>query len=145
MATNANQVLINGTAYSWADISVVLLGRKVQGITAISYDEEMAKQNNYGQGNIPVSRSRGNKTYTGSITLSHKEVVAIENALPPGKTLADIKPFPVVVAFNNDDNQFVSYELKHVEFMKSSFSSNQGDMTIDREIPIIFSQINRVA
>lgn len=145
MASTQQQILINGRTYSWADITVVILGRKVQGITAISWNQAQEKTNNFGQGNRATSRSRGNRTANASITLSLKEIVAIENSLPPGFDILDIKDFPVVVSYNNDQNQFVSYQLQHAEFLEFGTDNSQGDAIVEKPLPLIISQVKRIA
>lgn len=145
MATNQAGILINGRTYSWADITVIILGRKVQGITAISWKQAQEKSNNMGQGNRATSRSRGNRTAEASITLSLKEIVAIQNALPVGTDILDIKDFPVIVSYNNDQNQFVSYQLQHCEFLEFGADSSQGDAIIEKELPLIISQVKRIS
>lgn len=145
MASTASEILINGRTYAWADVTCIILGRKVQGITAISWSQTQEKFNNPGQGNRPTSRSRGNRTATASVTLSIKEIAAIENALPAGKDILDIKPFPIIVSFNNDQNEFVSYELQHCEFLEFGYDGSQGDAIAEKTLPLLPSQIKRVA
>ena len=52
----AFQPLVNGTAYSWSQITVNILGVPVAGVSAVSYTEEQEMQDNYGAGNRPTSR-----------------------------------------------------------------------------------------
>lgn len=144
MASFTSEILINGRAYSWADITVIILGRKVQGITAISWMQAQVKENNMGQGNRPVSRSKGNRTASASVTLSLKEIAAIEAALPPGTDILDIKPFPVIVAYNNDQNEFISYELQHCEFLEFGHDGSQGDSEATKQLPLIVSQVRKI-
>jgi len=56
--------LINGEEYVWGDIKTSINGVPVTGIVAISYSDKQDKQNNYGAGRHPVSRSRGRITRT---------------------------------------------------------------------------------
>ena len=51
--------LINGTAFDFAQIIVNILGVPVASVSSIEYEETQEKVNNYGAGNRPVSRVRG--------------------------------------------------------------------------------------
>lgn len=145
MAIAQSEVLIQGRSYDWADIKVSLLGRVVEGIKAISWKHSQAKQNNYGAGNQPISRGKGNKEATGSITLTYQEIIAIQNALPPGKVMEDITMFPIVASFTSETNQFVSYVLSHCEFMECGLDMSQGDMDASYAIPLVIGTVRKVA
>lgn len=137
-----NQVLINGRAYSWADLKVNILGVLIYGIMAISYEEKNDKENVYGAGGKPVARGYGNTTFDGSITLSVEEVEALEKAAPSG-SLAKIPPFSIVVAYVPDGSTKIKTEiLKFVEFMGNKRAWKQNDMKGEIEIPLIIGDID---
>lgn len=137
-----SQVLINGRSYGWASISVKLLGRTVEGITAISYTTRRNKTNNNGRGGVPVSRGRGSKEYEASMTLEMKEVRAIIAGLPKGKDLTDIAPFEVVVSYQDDANVIVNDTLHNFEFTEHPQTAAEGDTSIVMELPGIISGIS---
>ncbi|MCC3159519.1 hypothetical protein LJ737_19915 [Hymenobacter sp. 15J16-1T3B] len=132
--------LINGVAHSWADINVQCLGKTIPGITAISYEDEQTKEDNYGQGSNPVSRGYGQNKAKASITVEAKEVERLQEAVPTGR-LQDIPPFPVVVAFVNPANKTVIHKLMNCEFTKNSRDVKAGDTKIEVELPLIVSHI----
>lgn len=134
--------LINGSSYSWADIVFNLLGRDVEGISSITYEDTQVKSNNPGRGKFPVSRGQGPYEATASITLSKKEVQAIQNALPPGKRLQDIKRFPITVSYLNDDNQSIVHILNNAEFTNNKRETSTGDGEINVELELIISHID---
>lgn len=140
MATSQSEVLINGKAVDWSDISVNLLGRKVEGIKGINFKTTQAKQNNYGAGNQPISRSRGNKESSGSINLTEAEINAIKSALPPGKVIEDILPFPIVVSWKVN-GVFTSYTLTHCEFTECGLDMQQGGMDASYNIPLVIGTV----
>jgi hypothetical protein len=55
--------LINGKAYEYADISCIVLGTPIIGVTAIEYGEEDSMENIYATGRYPVSRGFGQITH----------------------------------------------------------------------------------
>jgi len=133
--------MINGHAYAWADIKFTLFGRIVRGITAINYGHSREKPNNYGQGSEPVSRGRGNKEYSGSITLELKEVKAILDAAGKGKSLTDIAPFDVDVVYENEYNLLINDKLQWVEFTDDMRDFSQGDGNTAVEINIKMGKV----
>jgi hypothetical protein len=135
-------VLINGQSYAWSDIKMELLGRLVQGVTAISYESKQEKVNNYGAGTEPVSRGRGKKEYESSITLEMKEVEAIQRALGPGRSLEDILPFDINIGFITDGNVPVKHTLRQVEFTNNKRDVSTGDTTIEVELELIVGGID---
>lgn len=132
--------LINGDAHDWSQVDINILGRTVEGVTAISYSSEQDKANNYGRGNKPVSRGRGKKQYTGSITLSEAEINAIENALPPGKDIMDIRPFPIIVSFNRN-GVYTVHRLEACEFMGRGVEMNNDTNDVEYQIGLIIGDI----
>ena len=90
-------MLINGKAYEFADVLVLLFGRLLTGITAINYEDSADIQLHHGNNGDPVSYTKGNKTRSGSITLEMVEVEAIQRASTTG-LLYDIPPFPITVS-----------------------------------------------
>lgn len=139
MANNIS--LINGEAHSWSQIDVILLGRVVEGISAITYESSQEKVNNFGRGVKAVSRGRGKKNHTASITLSEAEIVAIEKALPVGKDLSDIAAFPIVVTFNNNGTHTV-HKLMSCEFMNRGVDVNTDSTNVERQLDLIVGDIN---
>ena len=75
--------LINkfGKIAGWNSVKVVMLGRQVEGITALSYKDSKEKDNIYGAGEFPVGRGEGNYKAEASITLLKEEVNALQLAL----------------------------------------------------------------
>ena len=110
--------LINGTEYDWGDIKVCINGVQVIGITAVSYADKQDKQNNYGSGRHPVSRSRGRITPEAKITLYMSEVVAISRTARNGR-LQDIAPFDIEVAYLPPDGVIVVDKIRNCEFTEN--------------------------
>ena len=138
-------VLINGTAYSWAQITINIQGTPLYGVTAISYTETQEKTNNYGQGSNPVSRGRGRKEYESSITIRFGEMEALRNSIA-SRNLVDIPPFDITVAFipnNADTNLPVVHTLKNAEFTTDGADITEGDTSIEVDLPLIISNIIR--
>lgn len=132
---------INGRSYDWASLRAQMLGQTIIGITALSYGMKQEKVNNYGAGVNPVSRGYGKREPEASITLEMKEVERIMAALPPGGSLVDIPPFPIVSSFVNSSNQLVTHTLHNCEFTGQKRELKTGDTSIEVELPLILSHI----
>jgi len=135
--------VINGTAYAWGNVTLILFGKPVVGITKITYKSKQKKDNNYGLGVDPTSRGRGNKEYEGSITLYLDEWFRIIADSPTGDPL-DIDPFDIPVVFGGSTLTARKDILRYVEFLENPMDTKQGDTNIPVEIPIIIGGIDRV-
>lgn len=132
--------LVNGVAYSWAQITVNILGRALVGITAVSYSEEQEMENNYGAGNRPVSRGYGRITSEASITLDMTEIEALQQLVPSGR-LQDIPEFDVVVAYVPQTGGTVTHTIQKCRFMNNAREAEEGAMNMTTELNLIVGQI----
>lgn len=133
--------LINGRTYDWGDISVIIAGVPVTGITAIDYDDEQEKVDNYGAGRLPVSRTRGKITTKAKITLDMKEVEAIQSRSRNGR-LQSIDPFTITVSYIPDNGTgIVTDTLHNVEFKNNKRAWKTGDTKQDVDLDLICSHI----
>lgn len=73
-------IKINSKEYSWGDITVVVLGRPVIGITGIDYKVKKAKEARFGAGREAKSIQHGKREVDGTITLMQSEVIALNQA-----------------------------------------------------------------
>lgn len=130
--------LINGKEYSWGDISVLINGIFVSGITGIEYSDEQEVTDNYGAGRYPVSRSKGRITCAGKITLYSSEVNALVKQSANGR-LQDLAAFDITVSYVPDDGGVVvTDKLRNCQFKKNERSWSEGDAskTVDLELAV---------
>lgn len=132
--------LINGKAYDYTQIIVQILGAPVPSVSAISYSEEQSKENNFGAGSRPVSRGRGAKNASGSITISMNDIEAIRDVVAGG-SLLDIEPFDIVVTFMNLQ-KVVTHTLKNCEFINDGMEAAVDDKDIKKSFDLVLSHIN---
>lgn len=137
----AFQPLVNGTAYSWSQIDLILFGTPVAGVTKVSYKEKQEMQNNYGARNSPVSRGYGKKEPEASITLEMAEVEALQAAIASGN-LQDIAEFDIVVSYIPEGSEIRTHTLHNCKFMENGRDVSSGDMTIEVELPLLISHIS---
>jgi hypothetical protein len=134
--------LINGTNYSWSNISLILFGTPVVGILAIDYKRKQIKTNNYGAGQQPVSRGYGNYEYEYSITL-YMDVWKSIIASSPGRDPFKIPAFDIPVSYSGEGVTTTKDVLRACEFMEEGLDTKSGDSKIEIKIPLIIGQIDR--
>jgi hypothetical protein len=135
-------VLVNGVNYSWGNISLVLFGVPIVGITKINYKRSQKKENNYGHGVEPISRGYGNVEYEGDIDIFLDEWKRIIDASPNRNPL-QIAPFDIPVVFAGTNVLPTRDVLRAVEFMEDPLQANQGDTKFIVTIPLIIGSISR--
>lgn len=139
MATTA---IINGVNYSWGNLSVVLFGNVVIGITKISYKSKQEKTNNYGHGYQPVSRGYGRYEYEGSMELYVDEWKKIIAASPDNDPLS-ILPSDIQIVFAGSRVLPNKDVLRAVEFLENPLDASEGDTKLMVTIPLIIGGIDR--
>ena len=138
MATIVNKF---GTVQGWNNITVNILGRDVEGITKVTYDDSQTKENVYGAGAMPIGRSRGNYEPSASITLLKEEVDALVASLPPGKRIQDIGAFDIPVKYEIDG--VIKFDIiRNCEFTNNGVDVSQGDGSIAIDYELIVSHID---
>lgn len=130
-----------GKIAGWNSITVNLLGRDVEGITEVSYNDKKEKENAYGAGGYPVGRGEGNYSAKASITLLVEEEMAIQKSLPRGKRLDDIAPFDVLVEYEYEGVLYRD-RIRNCEFQGRSVGVKQGDKKIANKHELIVSHID---
>lgn len=134
--------IINGINYSWANISLVLFGVPVVGITKIDYTRKQKKENNYGAGSQPISRGYGQYEYDGKIEMYLDEWKKIIAASPNRDALL-IPPFDIQITYSGRGILAEKDVLKAVEFMEDPLSAGQGDTKLMVSIPLVIGSIER--
>lgn len=138
MATIINKF---GKMQGWNQITWNMLGRDVEGISAIKYDDSTKKENVYGAGPYPIGRSSGNYEAKTSVTLFKEEMDAIQKALPPGKRVQDIAAFDVTVEYQMEDGSIQKDRIRNCEFTGRSVDVKQNDGTTATEYTLLVSHI----
>lgn len=135
------QIMINGVGYANADVSVNALGRTIEGMRSFNWDRTWDKTHTKGRGGEDVERIRSGSTRTASMRITAKEAAAIRRALPPGKTLGDILPFPIVITVVNAENIPVVHTVKDVEFTGEAFAHEAEGGAIEEDLQLIIGDV----
>lgn len=128
--------LINGREYEWADICLNVGGVEIKGFRNINYKESQEKEPLHAKGNKPRSIQRGNKTYTGSLTFTQSEVIALK-AAAGSLSLLDIK-VDIIVAFVPENSAKIRVvSILGAEFTDIEEKMTQGDKFMEIELPFL--------
>ena len=123
------QPLINGVAYTHADIKLNMLGAPFVEITEINYAEPQEMTLNHGTGHMPTSRGHGNVTPSGSITIAKKEYLRLVQAAP-NKKIQNIPDFPISVGYLLESGEFTRDVLRRCRFMGPDLTSSQNNSNV---------------
>jgi len=135
-----NQVLINGKAFSAADITVEVAGITVASVSDLKVTVTQEKKNNKGFSDEPVSRGRGTKEYEGSIDLAYTDALKLRNLSPTGD-LVGIPTFEILAVLDNAVN-ISRIRVKNVEFMDDGIEVSTDDTEVKRTYGIIIAGID---
>lgn len=128
--------------YSWCDITILLGGRILEGVTEIEYNEKKEKDYLYGRGCKPHKIVGGNKSYDGKLTIWQSELEAMTRDAKNNDILS--LEFDLVVTYApSDGGQIVTDILKSVEFSEVKKGAKQGDKNMLIELPIMFIDVKR--
>lgn len=119
---------INGRAYDWEDMHIILPHGETVGLTEIKYTDGQSIEARYGRGSVPRSYGRGNYEASGSMVIDRDEWEIFKLALLGNGPIYDHKPFTIVVAYANSDMGAVVDVLKSCKITKfDGGGAAQGD------------------
>lgn len=134
------QVLVNGKAFSAADITVTVNGIDIASVSTLNIVETADKQNNYGFSTQPTSRGRGFDEYTCSVEMAYKDVQKLRN-LSFTRRLVDLPLFNVLAVMDNGE-QVARIRARNAEFMEDGIEVAGGDPEVKREYPLIIAGVD---
>ena len=140
MARN-QQVLINGKAFSAADMSILVAGISLASISSLTITETQEKTNNKGFSDEPVSRGRSGKEYECSMDIAYKDVIKLRNLTPTG-SLLDVPMFEILGILDNGSD-ISRIRVKSCEFTNDGLEVSEGDTEIKRTFDLIIAGIDR--
>lgn len=138
----ATQIINNfGQVSGWNQHSVVLLGRKLVGISKISYKDSTEVEAVHGAGGFPIGIGEGNYSAECSMTLLKEEVEALLGNLPANGRLQDIPPtdIPVLTIRNGKTTKDV---IRNFQFTGLGKEVSQGDKSVYLEMPCFCTHID---
>lgn len=132
--------LINGESHSWGDITAIIGGVPMIGITGIEYGEKQEMKNHYGAGRYPISRSKGRVEPFAKIVLAMEEVLGLQRQSITGR-LQDIAPFPIIVTYLPEDGDIVVDKILACQFPQNSRKWKEGDTRQEVDLDLVVAAI----
>ncbi len=112
-----------GKMQGWNSITVNFLGRDAEGITQVSYNDNIEMENAYGGGMFPVGRGEGNYVAENpKLTLYKEEWDAIQKAIPPGSRVQEIEPFDMIVIYKQKSGLITKDLILSTRYVLISFT-----------------------
>tara|TARA_R110002051_G_scaffold320191_1_gene405194 strand:+ start:809 stop:1216 length:408 start_codon:yes stop_codon:yes gene_type:complete len=133
---------INGESYSWSQIKIIVDSVPYAEAKAISYTESQEKTLNYGVGSKPTSIGNGRKNYEGSLTMSLADVESLRQTAP-GRSILDLPPLSLIVAWTSLTGLSIIHTLKDVVFTENPLTVAEGDTDIPVELSFIFADLEQ--
>jgi hypothetical protein len=134
------QPLINGRAYDYSQITFIIEGVPVSGISKISYKEEQPVEGNKGAGEYDVSVGLGGISCSGSIEISMNDVEALRDVAPTRGSLLSL-PFSDIICVFGNPQKVQTHTLKNTKFKNDGVDSSTGDTDIKMTFDIYISHI----
>lgn len=140
MAIGVRPPLINGVAYTHADVTPNIMGVPVVAVTAIKYSDKQTITLNHSTGHKPTSRGFGPVTFEASISMTMEEVERL-SASAPGGRIQNFPDFPIGVNFATEDGKFTRHRLIRVRFTGRSIQSEVNNTQIVEELELSVADI----
>jgi len=135
MANNNAAFQLNG--FSYADGKATFNGLELPGVTSFEFNPTQSKTNNYGLGKNPVSRSRNNVEYSGSMEMDY-DTQKILSQLSPTGLLIDVPVGVMVFTLERADGDKEIITMPFFEFQGDGIGGTQGDENLTQSIDVIF-------
>lgn len=123
--------------YGWKDVSVVVLGRTIEGIEDVKVKRKKEKERLMGRGNKALAILTKNEEISGSLKIHQSELNAIDlaiKAVNPLKNITDVA-FDVIINYENSDGQAATDAVIGVEVEEYEKALAQGDGKMSIELP----------
>jgi hypothetical protein len=139
-------VKINNKEYAWGDITVVVLGRPIIGITGIEYTAKKVKEQRYGSGRDVKSIQHGRREPEGTITLMQSEVIAMNQAAKQNgyRDALDIE-VGIIVTYASDDGIVSVDKIIGASFSELPKGMKEGDLQSEHAMPFVALDIEEDA
>lgn len=125
----------------WNSVTMNILGRDAEGISELSYDDNVDKEVIKGAGMFGIGVGEGEYTAKFGLKLYQEEVIAIMDVLPPGVRIQQIMPFDVIVQYTYKTRIYKDI-IRNVEFTKVGKAVKKGDKTVEQTLECICTHID---
>lgn len=129
-----------GKITGWNSITVHMLGRDLEGITELAYNDTLDIEGVKGAGMFDVGYGEGNYTATASITVLVEEVRGLMSSLGNGQRLQSIPQFPIVVQYEYNGKIYTDV-IDQCKIKGPGIDVKQGDKSMAVKMELYTPQI----
>lgn len=133
--------LINGVAYTHADIVLNLFGVPIIGVTGVEYGDAQEINGNLSTGNKYTSVGFGGVVNKGILTVTLEAVQAIQLVAPLGR-IQSIGFFDVGINYLPDSGVLIRHALRKCRFKGRDISSAVGNSQIEEKLELFVGDID---
>jgi hypothetical protein len=135
--------------FEYADVKVAMFGVELTGLRGITYKKTQEKEEVFGAGNSPKAIQRGNKKYSGSLSLLKSDYDQLDRAAVAAgyEDLVDVPGtmINITVVFQKEDNaaKLSTVTCMNCEFTEAEDGMKQGDKFKEITLPFIFTKLKK--
>jgi hypothetical protein len=129
-----------GKIGGWNSVTVNMLGRDLEGISELEYDDSLEIENIMGAGRMPIGQGDGNYAAKASITVLNEERLAMLEALPRGTRLQDIQ-FSIISTYEYN-NKVYTDKIRNCRIKNNGVVVKQGDKSIAHKFELVLTHID---
>lgn len=128
----------NSKQYSFVDISVIILGRKIEGFRGVEYTVTTEKEVLHGRGKKAMSIQSGPETIEGSLTILQSELTALNTVIRAANPLAKITDvsFDIIITYGNGTTSTTD-KIVSAEFTEYKKGMGSDDKFMEIEMPFM--------
>jgi hypothetical protein len=128
----------NSKEYDWTTVTVVLLGKPVEGIRGIEYKSKRAKELLFASGKKARGIQMGKKEYEGTITVLQSELIAMQTAAK-AKGYDDVTDleFDIIVSYISETSVVQTDKVVNASITEAPNSIKEGDLYSEHALPFI--------
>lgn len=136
--------MFNSREYEFADITCIVGGKDITGFEGLEYKSDQEKEFLYGKGNEPIAIQKGNKSHSGTLTVTGSEYETLR--INGGGSILDMQ-IDIVVCYGNPaaGDVMITDLLQGVQFTSEPKSYKQGDKSAEFALPFLFLRKKKVS
>lgn len=128
----------NSKEYTFCNVDVFVLGRRIGGLKAIEYKVKKAKEILFGAGRKGRSVQHGKREYEGTLTILQSELIALDRAAQESgfDDCLDLD-FDIVITYTGDNGIISIDKVICASITESPKSIKEGDLNMEIALPFI--------
>lgn len=138
-----DKILINGQEYTWSNVSAIILGQPVIGITGVSYKTKKSKTALFASGTHPKSIQHGRRESDGTLTILQSEFIALNRSVKAAgyRDLLDVD-LDIIVMYSDDLGAVTIDKIIKASFTELPAEMKEGDANMSVALPFIAMRID---